>query len=586
MGATQQMTDAASQNGLKQVQKIKFVGAIITDRQSVDETNENFEQAFLKIRRVRDSWNFRYPSPAGASIVLKMLITSTLTHLLCNFDMTAEHVKEYYNIAKELLWHGSTPKVQKKRVTQPIARGGIGLTDIVAFSTSLRTRWYRQIIMKARPVEDQQDNTQLENWMVVLRHWLAQLHLQLSDIPKLGWLDMKTLGCRLEEMGCLYWGNTFRQYSQIVKTWEYKNDNITALPLFGGLCQHEANKHKSNWMSIFHPSGAYLAIFQRYKTLGDLFHARRTERRGRLDENRVDLDSPRNAADEFPVAPGDRPNQHLATIRRCFNNLVRAITKSVDKLAQIIKAAHGHKPIKLEDTALQFKCRQLTRGSSFAYQAMILEQAERKKIETAPAYYTWENDLGHGMTEREWHNSLRGVARVHVSPKARWLAIQIFYRQFYTPQKKYHSTDIIEDAVCPGCADHWPCNTRHIFYLCDGAAKTVWSFMNTMLTRALNKTVNISRNMALFHQHLTCDIMTATIMAAKHAIRRVTLKVKPPIHSRVVLAFLKTQILSTANTYIRAGKDTKTWTLVARETCWLYQEETATARRPIRANTT
>ena len=138
--------------------------------------------------------------------------------------------------------------------------------------------------------------------------------------------------------------------------------------------------------------------------------------------------------------------------------------------------------------------------------------------------------------------------------------------------KKYNSTEVIEDGECPGCSDFWPCHTRHLFYHCSGVAKTVWDFTNTMLGRALNKTVEITRNMALFHQNLSNDAIIATVMASKYAIRRIALKVNPPIHARVVIAFLKTQLLSTANTYLRAGKDTNTWTAIARETTWLQQE--------------
>ena len=488
--------------------------------------------------------------------------------------MSPAHVKEYNSVAKELLWQDSTPKVQKKRLTQPIARGGIGLTDIEAFSTSLRTRWYRQLINIRKPTEDGNDQDGLENWMIVLRYWIGQVRLNLTDIPRLGWMDLNILGQKLANMGCHYWGNTFRRYAEIVRIWEVKNDNITALPLFGGLCQQHANRHKTKWMSIFDPTGECLAIFQKYKTVGDLFHAQRTIRQGRQDENRVDLTSPRTADEEFPFTPRQDPDNQLRKTRKRFNALVKAIKKAVCKLPQIMEANDAINPVKVEDTALILKCKQHARGSSFTYHSMITNIAEKHDIETAPAFHTWENDLNHGMTEREWFNALKGVARVHVSPKARWLAIQIFYRQFYTPMKKYNSTEVIEDGEFPGCSDFWPCHTRHLFYHCSGVAKTVWEFTNMVLSRSLNKTVEITRNMALFHQDLSNDAIIATVMASKYAIRRIALKVNPPIHARVAIAFLKTQLLSTANTYLRAGKDTNTWTAIARETTWLQQEWT------------
>ena len=175
-------------------------------------------------------------------------------------------------------------------------------------------------------------------------------------------------------------------------------------------------------MSIFHPSGAYLAIFQRYKTIGDLFHAQRTVRRGRQNEDRVDLTSPKTAVEEFPTARGQRPDPYLATIRRCFNNLVRAIKKAVVKIPQLIGANDVTNPIKVEDSALVLKCKQMSRGSSFAYHSVLSDQAAKYGIETAPAFHTWENDIAHGMTEREWHNSLKGVARVGMRDFAEGIA--------------------------------------------------------------------------------------------------------------------------------------------------------------------
>jgi hypothetical protein len=91
----QVMMNEANRLQLKIVDKIKFVGAFVTKKQGKQENVANFEKAFSQINSGYKAWKWRHPSPLGATVIIKSLMTSTLTHLLVNFYPENQPLVDY-----------------------------------------------------------------------------------------------------------------------------------------------------------------------------------------------------------------------------------------------------------------------------------------------------------------------------------------------------------------------------------------------------------------------------------------------------------------------------------------------------------
>ena len=142
----------------------------------------------------------------------------------------------------------------------------------------------------------------------------------------------------------------------------------------------------------------------------------------------------------------------------------------------------------------------------------------------------------------------------------------IFEDSLDTP-KKYNDTDILDDACCPGCPDHWPATTAHLLYECSGLATNIWNFVSDLLEHVSGKPFNISKFKAIYFHRVTNLVEFAVMASAKRAIIRVVNAVRAPIHPRVSIRFLVTEIIGTANTNIHALRDTPHW-LQIKEVVW------------------
>ena len=80
---------------LKIVDSIKFVGAHVTARPGKEENLLNYKNAFNVIERVERMWTWRRPTPLGAALIARSLMTSTMTHLLVNFTLEKEQSQKY-----------------------------------------------------------------------------------------------------------------------------------------------------------------------------------------------------------------------------------------------------------------------------------------------------------------------------------------------------------------------------------------------------------------------------------------------------------------------------------------------------------
>ena len=569
VGASLSTSLMAIRLGLKMVSEIKFVGIYTSANPSAEEDSRNFKNAFDKIGRVERSWGWRRPSPLGAVIIVRSLMASTATHILTNISLNKDERTRFEKMTRKFIWASSRPQVRMGVMSQPIYRGGINHIDINFFTTALRTRWFRILTRKrnGQPVT--------ESWIHALNYWLAQYHLQASDIPALGHKDIAKLGRRLRSNECHFWGENLISFARVVKIFEEKTDNPTALPIFGGILQQIATRSgSSEVLTALSKNPVYTFIFHQFKTVGDLFQ--------KVNNDRVDLGQPLHPHIAFEGTDlGDQ--QTRRKVYGGFKKVTSLICKAIGDLPiydhsciQVVCQS----PFKEDHYALQYRCLKQMKGSSFVYRALIDDKATRLSLHTPKSYITSRKDQLHDISEVEWKLSLKRLSKIHCSPRARWQNIQVFLRTVWTPLKKFNDTGILDDACCPGCPDHWPANTAHLLYECSGLATNVWNFVSDLLEHVSGKPFNISKFKALYFHHVTNLVEFAVMASAKRAIIRVINAVRFPIHPRVSMRFLVTEITGTANTNIHALRDTPIW-LQIKEVVWHKWQEMKTSKNYI-----
>ena len=566
--ATDNTSFRAARLGLKLVDSIKFVGAHTAARPGEDEDKINFKNAFEKIERVERSWGWRRPSPLGAVTIIRSLMASTITHLLTNFTLTKEQAQRYDELTRTFVWAATHPQIRKARMSQPVERGGLNLVDIDIYTTALRTRWFRTLTRKAN------GEAITENWIHALNIWLEEYGLDATTIPDLGFRDLNRLGLKLKARDCHFWGENFTRYAGVVRAYEQKTANPMALPIFGGLLQRHATRGGiSQTLSVFKKGLANAVLFKRVRIVGDLFHPHPTI------PSRLDLNNTKIGTEVFPDGWGNLSRNELRNVRKDFGNLVEKVLSTIVTLphvprdvCQVIAVNEGC--FSQSGHELQMLCIKHKKGSSFVYKEIIKAKAKKKNYEASPSFQTSLNDQNHNISKEQWMAAMRKLMKIHCSPRTRWQNLQIFLRTLWTPLKTYFQSDILDHALCPGCSDHWPANTAHLIYECSGLARNIWNCTQEILSEVKGKKFTISKFDALYFQHITSYTDLAVIAAAKRAILRVTNEVtaSAPIHPKVAMACLRKEIVSTAQTNIKADRDTITWLSIERTTKWKWQQ--------------
>ena len=118
IGNAGQALEQAGRSRLRIVDKLKFVGAWIHATPE-KESDDNFEQILKKMKLVQSSLNWRKPTPLGAALWCKALVSSIAVHILHNFIPKEQwHVKAS-DMIRKLLWVGGRHHVRKQRVHDP-----------------------------------------------------------------------------------------------------------------------------------------------------------------------------------------------------------------------------------------------------------------------------------------------------------------------------------------------------------------------------------------------------------------------------------------------------------------------------------
>lgn len=92
-------------------------------------------------------WQCRLLNPGGRRILVQLVLSSIPVYLLTVIKPPKKFIKNLDKEQRRFLWagnqqlHGEKCKVSWARLQRPIDGGGLGITDLEAFSRALRLRW-------------------------------------------------------------------------------------------------------------------------------------------------------------------------------------------------------------------------------------------------------------------------------------------------------------------------------------------------------------------------------------------------------------------------------------------------------------
>jgi hypothetical protein len=314
-------------------------------------------------------------------------------------------------------------------------------------------------------------------------------------------------------------------------------------------------KGRAKWMSIFqHKEHIIQQIFPNFKLVGDLFQTK--------DNYRVNLNLFKNA--DLAGLKG--------RAKMIFNNIKKAVATSATKTVEELFTPTFEFCRKENETHLEHTCMKSDKGTSFIYKQRILKIAEKRKINVAPAYYTWPSKLQHNMTMDEWFKALDNINKYLMSPKAKWCTHQIFLRTIWTPLKDAEASHGTKTPDCPNCVEP-RADTQHMFLYCP-LARRIWRRVEKIITKAQESQISykLTNQKILFHRQIKNEYETMLIIAGKYAISRLTRSViNRPKNPKVIDAFLKTQILQITRAHVIMFKKVSLWLGIERATHYVLQ---------------
>ena len=105
-----------------------------------DITDINLRKKLPEIKKQIDQWSKRQLTPFGKITIIKSLLLSQIVHILTSLPNPSENtLKHVQNMFYNFLWDGKPDKIKRSTGKQKLTQGGLGMIDIQAINTSLKT---------------------------------------------------------------------------------------------------------------------------------------------------------------------------------------------------------------------------------------------------------------------------------------------------------------------------------------------------------------------------------------------------------------------------------------------------------------
>ena len=120
---------------------------------------QNYDKKLKSIRKLLNTWGWRYLTIFGKCTVIKSLAIPMLVHLLRSLPNPDDtFYRELESIIFDFLWNGKPDKIRRSVLINDIHLGGINLTHIESFSKSLKIFWVKKVL----------EDTFNSNWKTLL----------------------------------------------------------------------------------------------------------------------------------------------------------------------------------------------------------------------------------------------------------------------------------------------------------------------------------------------------------------------------------------------------------------------------------
>ena len=104
--------------------------------------DKNFEEKIKDVKKLFNSWKYRYLSPYGKIVVIKTRALSKLSNVAMVVpDLPKNELKKVEKMCLDFLWSNKPAKVCKTDAFLPEKRGGLAMIDIESFWRAFKCSW-------------------------------------------------------------------------------------------------------------------------------------------------------------------------------------------------------------------------------------------------------------------------------------------------------------------------------------------------------------------------------------------------------------------------------------------------------------
>ena len=144
-----------------------------------------------EVERTLMPWRQRKLTPIGKICILKTFIIPRLTTLFMTIPrLSPRTIKSLNKLFYSFIWEYKPDKISRAKLTQSYPRGGLKMTDVDAFITSLKISWIKRLLSNDTPVlkyfgsiwpKNLAQNITNTVWKEALQSWACLLSVSPPD---------------------------------------------------------------------------------------------------------------------------------------------------------------------------------------------------------------------------------------------------------------------------------------------------------------------------------------------------------------------------------------------------------------------
>ena len=112
----------------------------------------NFENKLREMRRLIETWSKRHLSVIGKITVVKSIILPVMAHLFVSLpNPDSSFLKSLEQLLFKFIWNNKNDRVSRNLLVQHYGDGGLMMTHLSSFVSSLKVKWIRRLLFDHAP---------------------------------------------------------------------------------------------------------------------------------------------------------------------------------------------------------------------------------------------------------------------------------------------------------------------------------------------------------------------------------------------------------------------------------------------------